>query len=213
MNLLIMGLPGAGKGTQAAKIVEKFNVAHISTGDMFRAAMANQTEMGILAKSYIDKGDLVPDEVTNGIVKERLVQDDIKEKGFLLDGYPRTIEQAQALDENLADLGIELQGVINIEIDPSKLVERLSGRIIHKETGETFHKVFNPPVGDYKEEDFYQREDDKPESVKRRLEVNIAQGQPIIVHYRAKGLVHDIEGDQDIDLVFQAIDTVLSKLQ
>ncbi|HEM3705365.1 TPA: adenylate kinase [Streptococcus suis] len=213
MNLLIMGLPGAGKGTQAAKIVEKFNVAHISTGDMFRAAMANQTEMGILAKSYIDKGDLVPDEVTNGIVKERLVQDDIKEKGFLLDGYPRTIEQAHALDENLADLGIELQGVINIEIDPSKLVERLSGRIIHKETGETFHKVFNPPVGDYKEEDFYQREDDKPESVKRRLEVNIAQGQPIIDHYRAKGLVHDIEGNQDIDLVFQAIDTVLSKLQ
>ncbi|MFU8726793.1 adenylate kinase [Streptococcus suis] len=213
MNLLIMGLPGAGKGTQAAKIVEKFNVAHISTGDMFRAAMANQTEMGILAKSYIDKGDLVLDEVTNGIVKERLVQDDIKEKGFLLDGYPRTIEQAHALDENLADLGIELQGVINIEIDPSKLVERLSGRIIHKETGETFHKVFNPPVGDYKEEDFYQREDDKPESVKRRLEVNIAQGQPIIDHYRAKGLVHDIEGDQDIDLVFQAIDTVLSKLQ
>ncbi|HEM3718102.1 TPA: adenylate kinase [Streptococcus suis] len=213
MNLLIMGLPGAGKGTQAAKIVEKFNVAHISTGDMFRAAMANQTEMGVLAKSYIDKGDLVPDEVTNGIVKERLVQDNIKEKGFLLDGYPRTIEQAHALDANLAELGIELQGVINIEIDPSKLIERLSGRIIHKETGETFHKVFNPPVGDYKEEDFYQREDDKPESVKRRLEVNIAQGQPIIDHYRAKGLVHDIEGDQDIELVFQAIDDVLSKLQ
>ncbi|HEM3702420.1 TPA: adenylate kinase [Streptococcus suis] len=213
MNLLIMGLPGAGKGTQAAKIVEKFKVAHISTGDMFRAAMANQTEMGILAKSYIDKGDLVPDEVTNGIVKERLVQDDIKEKGFLLDGYPRTIEQAHALDASLADLGIELQGVINIEIDPAKLVERLSGRIIHKETGETFHKIFNPPVGDYKEEDFYQREDDKPESVQRRLEVNIAQGQPIIDHYRNKGLVHDIEGDQDIELVFQAIDDVLSKLQ
>ncbi|HFI0634377.1 TPA: adenylate kinase [Streptococcus suis] len=213
MNLLIMGLPGAGKGTQAAKIVEKFNVAHISTGDMFRAAMANQTEMGILAKSYIDKGDLVPDEVTNGIVKERLVQDDIKEKGFLLDGYPRTIEQAHALDASLADLGIELQGVINIEIDPAKLVERLSGRIIHKETGETFHKIFNPPVGDYKEGDFYQREDDKPESVQRRLEVNIAQGQPIIDHYRNKGLVHDIEGDQDIDVVFAAIDTVLTKLK
>lgn len=213
MNLLIMGLPGAGKGTQAAKIVEKFNVAHISTGDMFRAAMANQTEMGLLAKSYIDKGDLVPDEVTNGIVKERLLQDDIKEKGFLLDGYPRTIEQAYALDASLAELGIELQGVINIDIDSSKLIERLSGRIIHIETGETFHKIFNPPVGDYNEEDYYQREDDKPESVKRRLEVNIAQGQPIIDHYRAKGLVHDIEGDQDIELVFQAIDKVLSKLQ
>ena len=212
MNLLIMGLPGAGKGTQAAKIVEKFGVAHISTGDMFRAAMANQTEMGLLAKSYIDKGDLVPDEVTNGIVKERLAQDDIQEKGFLLDGYPRTIEQAHALDAALADLGIELQGVVNIEIDPSKLLERLSGRIIHKETGETFHKVFNPPAAGYDENDFYQREDDKPESVKRRLEVNIAQGEPIIAHYREKGLVHDIEGDQDIEVVFSDIDKVLSKL-
>ena len=212
MNLLIMGLPGAGKGTQAAKIVEKFGVAHISTGDMFRAAMANQTEMGLLAKSYIDKGDLVPDEVTNGIVKERLSQDDIKEKGFLLDGYPRTIEQAHALDAALADLGLELQGVVNIEIDPSKLLERLSGRIIHKETGETFHKVFNPPAAGYDENVFYQREDDKPESVKRRLEVNIAQGDPIIAHYRSKGLVHDIEGDQDIEVVFSDIDKVLKVL-
>ncbi|EGV06973.1 adenylate kinase [Streptococcus constellatus subsp. pharyngis SK1060 = CCUG 46377] len=132
MNLLIMGLPGAGKGTQAAKIVEKFGVAHISTGDMFRAAMANQTEMGVLAKSYIDKGELVPDEVTNGIVKERLSQDDIKEKGFLLDGYPRTIEQAHALDEILTALGLVLDGVVNIEVDPNSLLERLSGRIIHK---------------------------------------------------------------------------------
>lgn len=212
MNLLIMGLPGAGKGTQAAKIVEKFGIAHISTGDMFRAAMANQTDMGLLAKSYIDKGDLVPDEVTNGIVKERLGQADIKEKGFLLDGYPRTIEQAHALDAALADLGIQLQGVINIEIDSSKLLERLSGRIIHKETGETFHKVFNPPAAGYNENDYYQREDDKPESVKRRLEVNMAQGDPIIAHYREKGLVHDIEGDQDIEIVFSDIDKVLSNL-
>ena len=158
MNLLIMGLPGAGKGTQAAKIVEEFGVAHISTGDMFRAAMANQTEMGVLAKSFIDKGELVPDEVTNGIVKERLAQDDIKEKGFLLDGFPRTIEQAHSLDQILVDLGLELDGVINIEVDPSCLLERLSGRIIHRETGETYHKVFNPPA-DYKEEDYYQRED------------------------------------------------------
>lgn len=212
MNLLIMGLPGAGKGTQAAKIVEKFHVAHISTGDMFRAAMANQTEMGVLAKSYIDKGELVPDEVTNGIVKERLSQDDIKETGFLLDGYPRTIEQAHALDETLAELGIELEGVINIEVNPDYLLERLSGRIIHRETGETFHKVFNPPV-DYKEEDYYQREDDKPETVKRRLDVNIAQGEPIIAHYRAKGLVHDIEGNQDINDVFKDIEKVLTNLK
>ena len=212
MNLLIMGLPGAGKGTQAAKIVEKFHVAHISTGDMFRAAMANQTEMGVLAKSYIDKGELVPDEVTNGIVKERLSQDDIKETGFLLDGYPRTIEQAHALDKTLAELGIELEGVINIEVNPACLLERLSGRIIHRETGETFHKGFNPPV-DYKEEDYYQREDDKPETVKRRLDVNIAQGEPIIAHYRAKGLVHDIEGNQDINDVFKDIKKVLTNLK
>lgn len=212
MNLLIMGLPGAGKGTQAAKIVEHFNVAHISTGDMFRAAIANQTEMGVLAKSYIDKGELVPDQVTNGIVKERLSQDDIKQTGFLLDGYPRTIEQANALDKTLAELDLALDGVINIEVDPNSLLERLSGRIIHRETGETFHKVFNPPA-DYKEEDYYQREDDKPETVKRRLDVNIAQGQPIIDHYRSKGLVHDIQGNQDINDVFSAIEKVLTNLK
>ena len=212
MNLLIMGLPGAGKGTQAAKIVEQFHVAHISTGDMFRAALANETEMGVLAKSYISKGELVPDEVTNGIVKERLAQNDIKETGFLLDGYPRTIDQAHALDQILADLGIQLDAVINIEVNPDSLLERLSGRIIHRETGETFHKVFNPPV-DYKEEDYYQREDDKPETVKRRLDVNIAQGQPIIDHYRAQGLVHDIQGNQEIEAVFSDIEKVLSNLK
>ena len=212
MNLLIMGLPGAGKGTQAAKIVENFKVAHISTGDMFRAAMANQTEMGLLAKSYIDKGELVPDNVTNGIVKERLAQADIKESGFLLDGFPRTIDQAYALDEILEDLGIKLDGVINIEVDPNSLLERLSGRIIHRETGETFHKEFNPPVN-YKEEDYYQREDDKPETVKRRLDVNIAQGEPILSHYRQMNLVHDIQGNQDINDVFTDIKKVLTKLK
>jgi len=213
MNLLIMGLPGAGKGTQAAKIVEKFGVAHISTGDMFRAAMANKTEMGVLAKSFIDKGELVPDEVTNGIVKERLAQDDIAEKGFLLDGYPRTIEQAHALDETLSNLDLKLDGVINIEANPESLIERLSGRIINRKTGETFHKVFNPPVGDYNEDDFYQREDDKPETVKRRLDVNIAQGAPIIEHYRKAGIVFDVQGNQDIDDVFADIVKAISSLK
>ena len=213
MNLLIMGLPGAGKGTQAAKIVEKFGLVHISTGDMFRAAMANKTEMGVLAKSFIDKGELVPDEVTNGIVKERLAQADIAEKGFLLDGYPRTIEQAHALDETLNNLNLRLDGVINIDVNPDSLVERLSGRIINRKTGETFHKVFNPPVGDYNEDDFYQREDDKPETVKRRLDVNIAQGAPILSHYRQSGLVYDIQGNQDIDAVFADIADVVAKLK
>ena len=179
---------------------------------MFRAAMANQTEMGVLAKSFIDKGELVPDEVTNGIVKERLAQDDIKEKGFLLDGFPRTIEQAHALDQILVDLGLELDGVINIEVDPSCLLERLSGRIIHRETGETYHKVFNPPA-DYKEEDYYQREDDKPETVKRRLDVNIAQGEPIIAHYRELGLVSDIQGNQDIDDVFADVKKAIAAIK
>lgn len=212
MNLLIMGLPGAGKGTQAAKIVEKFNIIHISTGDMFRSAIANQTKMGKLAKSFMDKGELVPDEVTNGIVKERLAQADVSEKGFLLDGYPRTIEQAHALDIILAELGMSLDGVVNIEVDPSLLLERLSGRIIHRETGETFHKVFNPPASGYDEKDYYQREDDKPETVKRRLDVNIKQGTPIITHYREKGIVYDIEGNDEINSVFANISKVISSL-
>ncbi|WP_438832294.1 adenylate kinase [Streptococcus pluranimalium] len=213
MHLLIMGLPGAGKGTQAAKIVDTYGVSHISTGDMFRAAMKNETEMGKLAKSFIDKGELVPDEVTNGIVKERLEESDIKENGFLLDGYPRTLEQAHALDKTLAELGLTLNGVINIDVNPDSLVERLSGRIIHKETGETFHKVFNPPAGEYNEDDYYQREDDKPETVKRRLDVNIAQGQPILDHYREQNLVTDIEGNQEIDQVFKDVKEAIDRIK
>lgn len=213
MHLLIMGLPGAGKGTQAAKIVDTYGVSHISTGDMFRAAMKNETEMGKLAKSFIDKGELVPDEVTNGIVKERLAESDIKENGFLLDGYPRTLEQAHALDKTLAELGLTLNGVINIDVNPDSLVERLSGRIIHKETGETFHKVFNPPAGGYNEDDYYQREDDKPETVKRRLDVNIAQGQPILDHYREQNLVTDIEGNQEIDQVFKDVKEAIDRIK
>ncbi len=193
MNLLIMGLPGAGKGTQAAKIVEEFGVAHISTGDMFRAAMANQTEMGTLAKSFIDKGELVPDEVTNGIVKERLAESDIAEKGFLLDGYPRTIEQAHALDETLKALGIKLDGVINIEVNPESLVERLSGRFICRSCGATYHKVFNP--------------------TKVEGTCDIAQGEPIIAHYRELGLVSDIQGNQDIDDVFADVKKAIAAIK
>ena len=129
-----------------------------------------------------------------------------------MDGFPRTIEQAHALDQILVDLGLELDGVINIEVDPSCLLERLSGRIIHRETGETYHKVFNPPA-DYKEEDYYQREDDKPETVKRRLDVNIAQGEPIIAHYRELGLVSDIQGNQDIEDVFADVKKAIAAIK
>ena len=214
MNLLIMGLPGAGKGTQAEMIVDTYGVQHISTGDMFRAAMKNETEMGKLAKSFIDKGELVPDEVTNGIVKERLGQDDIKQSGFLLDGFQRTIEQAVALDKMLVDLGITLDAVIDIKVNPDILVDRLSGRFICRTCGATYHKLFNPTTvagtcdkcGGH---DFYQREDDKPETVKNRLDINIKQGAPILEHYAQKGLVKEVDGQQDIDLVSKAIKEIL----
>ena len=214
MNLLIMGLPGAGKGTQAEFIVKNYGVNHISTGDMFRAAIKNETEMGKLAKSFIDKGELVPDEVTNGIVKERLAQEDIKASGFLLDGYPRTFDQALALDAMLEELGITLDGVVNIEVDPSRLVERLSGRYICRNCGATYHKIFNPTkvegicdvCGSH---DLYQRADDVPETVKNRLDVNIKESAPILGHYEMLGLVKSIDGGQEIAKVTEDIKAVL----
>lgn len=214
MNLLIMGLPGAGKGTQAELIVKNYGVNHISTGDMFRAAMKNETEMGKLAKSYIDKGALVPDEVTNGIVKERLAQDDIKASGFLLDGYPRTFDQAEALDKMLVELGIKLDAVINIEVNPDILVERLSGRYICRTCGATYHKLFKPTkvegtcdvCGGH---DLYQRADDVPETVKNRLEVNIKESAPILKHYTELGLVKSIDGGQAMEKVTEDIQAVL----
>ena len=204
MNLLIMGLPGAGKGTQAEFIVK----------NMFRAAMKNETEMGKLAKSYIDKGALVPDEVTNGIVKERLAQDDIKASGFLLDGYPRTFDQAEALDKMLVELGIKLDAVINIEVNPDILFERLSGRYICRTCGATYHKLFKPTkvegtcdvCGGH---DLYQRADDVPETVKNRLEVNIKESAPILKHYTELGLVKSIDGGQAMEKVTEDIQAVL----
>lgn len=214
MNLLIMGLPGAGKGTQAEFIVKNYGVNHISTGDMFRAAMKNETEMGKLAKSFIDKGALVPDEVTNGIVKERLAQDDIKESGFLLDGYPRTFDQALALDSMLLELGIKLDGVVNIEVDPSILVDRLSGRYICRNCGSTYHKIFNPTKVEGTcdvcgSKDLYQRADDVPETVKNRLDVNIKESAPILTHYEELGLIKAIDGGQEIAKVTEDIKAVL----
>ena len=181
---------------------------------MFRAAMKNETEMGKLAKSFIDKGELVPDEVTNGIVKERLAQDDIKASGFLLDGYPRTIDQAHALDTMLEELGIKLDAVVNIVVNPNILVDRLSGRYICRNCGATYHKIFNPTkvegtcdvCGSH---DLYQRADDVPETVKNRLDVNIKESAPIIEHYTELGLVKNIEGEQEISQVTDDIKKVL----
>lgn len=213
MNFILMGLPGAGKGTQAERIVAEYGLPHISTGDMFRAAMANETELGLKAKSYMDQGALVPDEVTNGIVKERLAEPDA-EKGFLLDGFPRTLDQAKALDEMLADLNKKLDAVIDIHVPEEVLVERLAGRFMCRNCGATYHKLFNPP----KEEgtcdrcgshDFYQREDDKPETVKNRLAVNIKSSEPILTYYKDKGLLQSIDGDRDIDAVFEDVQKII----
>ena len=216
MNLVLMGLPGAGKGTQAQYIVKDFDIPHISTGDIFRAAMENETPMGLQAKQFIDKGELVPDEVTNGIVQERLAQDDVKD-GFMLDGFPRNLAQAEALNAMLEADGKKLDAVINIHVDPEVLVDRLSGRYICKECGATYHKLYNQPkvegtcdvCGSH---DFYQRDDDKPATVKNRLAVNIKLNTPLIDFYEKQGCLYQIDGEQDIDKVYQAIKEVLTNL-
>ncbi|MDQ0215731.1 adenylate kinase [Oikeobacillus pervagus] len=212
MNLVLMGLPGAGKGTQAEKIVEKYGIPHISTGDMFRAAMAEGTDLGLKAKSFMDKGELVPDEVTIGIVRERLAKDDCQ-KGFLLDGFPRTVAQADALENILADFGKKIDYVINVAVDKDILMERLTGRRICKDCGATYHLVFNAPknegVCDRCSGELYQRADDNEETVQNRLDVNLKQTQPLLDFYSEKGYLKDINGQQDIDKVFEDIDQLL----
>ena len=217
LNLMLMGLPGAGKGTQAEKIVDEYKIPHISTGDIFRAAMKNGTPMGLEAKKFIDKGELVPDEVTNGIVKERLAKDDVND-GYMLDGFPRNMAQAEALDEFGKELGKSLNCVINIHVDPESLMERLTGRYICRDCGATYHKVFNPTKvegtcdrgGGH---EFFQREDDKPETVKNRLDVNIKMNTPLLDFYKKQGLLHEVNGNQDIDKVFADIKEILDQIK
>ena len=210
-----MGLPGAGKGTQAEKIVDQYGIPHISTGDMFRAAMKEGTELGLQAKSFMDKGELVPDEVTIGIVRERLSKDDCR-KGFLLDGFPRTVPQAEALENILANLERKIDYVINIDVDKSILVERLTGRRICKNCGATYHLVFNPPaaegVCDRCGGELYQRTDDNAETVQNRLEVNIKQAKPLLDFYEAKGYLRTLNGQRDISVVFADIKQLLGGL-
>jgi adenylate kinase len=215
VNLVLMGLPGAGKGTQAEKIVEKYGIPHISTGDMFRAAMKEGTDLGLQAKSFMDKGELVPDEVTIGIVRERLSKDDCQ-KGFLLDGFPRTVPQADALENLLADLNRKIDFVINIDVDKSILMERLTGRRICKDCGATYHLVFNPPAKegtcDRCGGELYQRADDNAETVQNRLDVNIKQSKPLLDFYKTKGYLRTIDGQRDIDEVFVDIEQLLRGL-
>jgi adenylate kinase len=210
-----MGLPGAGKGTQAERIVEKYDIPHISTGDMFRAAMKEETDLGLQAKSFIDKGELVPDEVTIGIVRERLGKNDCQ-KGFLLDGFPRTVAQAVALEGILADLNKQIDYVINIEVNKDILMDRLTGRRICKQCGSTYHLIFNPPATpgecDKCGGELYQRADDNEETVANRLEVNLKQTEPLLKFYNEKGYLRNINGEQDIDIVFVDVNHLLGGL-
>ncbi|WP_353418560.1 adenylate kinase [Staphylococcus delphini] len=216
MNIILMGLPGAGKGTQASEIIKKYPIPHISTGDMFRKAIKDETELGKEAKSYMDRGELVPDEVTVGIVKERISEDDAK-KGFLLDGFPRTIEQAEALNSILEELGRTIDAVVNIEVPEEELMNRLTGRRICETCGTTYHLVFNPPkvegICDIDGGKLYQREDDNPETVANRLEVNVKQSKPILAFYNQKGLLKNIDGSKHIDEVTSDVIEILESLK
>ena len=204
-----MGPPGAGKGTQAANIVTKYGVCHISTGDMFRSAIKNGTEMGKLAQSYMEKGELVPDSVTVGIVKERLSQTDCSEKGFLLDGFPRNLDQAHSLDVILNELGYALDGVIDVSVENQILINRIIGRRICKKCGATFHVEFNKPqvegVCDVCGGELYTRKDDTLETAENRLSVYSSQTQPLLDFYAERGLLVNINGDQEVEKVFADI--------
>ncbi|MGI5891208.1 MAG: adenylate kinase [Bacillota bacterium] len=204
MKIVLLGPPGAGKGTQAEVLVKKLFLPHISTGDMFRAAISSGTPLGAEAKSYMDKGLLVPDEVTIGIIKDRISQADCKE-GFLLDGFPRTVKQAEALDELLAQMNDKLTAVLNINVPLDKLITRLTGRRMCRKCGNIYHLLYNPPnvedVCDVCGGELYQRSDDKEETVKNRLKVYEEQTAPLIAYYEQKNILHNIDGDQPINAV------------
>ena len=212
MHILLMGHHGAGTGTQAANLVKEFTISHISTGDMFRAAIKAGTELGKQAKACIDAGNLVPDEITIGIVRERLSQDDCK-KGFILDGFPRTVEQADALTEILSDLGLKLKSVLDVNVPSADLVERAVGRRICKSCGATYHIKFNPSkvegVCDECGGELFQRPDDTEETMKNRLSVYDAQTKPLIDYYTKAGLYVEVDGRQELGKVFADIVDIL----
>ena len=214
MYILLMGPPGAGKGTQAEKLIREYGIPQISTGDMFRAAVKSGTALGKEAKSYMDKGALVPDSVTVGIVKERLAQDDCK-KGWILDGFPRTTAQASALDAILHDLGIQLTAVLDFNVNRDDLVKRVSGRLVCRQCGASFHKEFPPPkqegVCDNCGGELYQRADDNEVTVRERLAVYDTSTKPLIDYYKVSGRYYEINGDQSMDKVFADVQAALKK--
>lgn len=212
MKLVLLGPPGAGKGTQASGIVKQYNVPHISTGDIFRKNIKEQTALGKKAKEYMDQGLLVPDELVVEIVEDRLKEDDAR-AGFLLDGFPRTQKQAQALDEVLTKMDSKLNKVVNIEVAKEILVGRAVGRRICKDCGDTYHIEFNPSkkegVCDSCSGDLYQRSDDNEETVSKRIEVYLNETKPLIDYYTQKGLLVSVDGTKDIREVFEDIKKAL----
>jgi adenylate kinase len=213
MNIILFGPPGAGKGTQAKKMVDFYGIPQISTGDILRANVREGTELGLAAKAYMDKGELVPDDVLIGIIKNRLKEDDCK-KGFILDGYPRTIPQADALAVILDEIEKPIDVVLNLEVPDEELVERISGRLMCK-CGASYHRTFNPPkkddVCDICGSEVYQRADDKEEAVQNRLNVYKKQTQPLINYYEIQGILVTLDGTRDIDDVFEDIKAILEK--
>lgn len=212
MNILIMGGPGAGKGTVSAKIVEKFSLLHISTGDIFRSEIRKQTELGLLAKSYIDKGQLVPDEVTNPMVKSFLESQDTS-KGYLLDGYPRTLAQAKAFDELVKGTDLEVEKVVNLHLPFDVLTDRITGRRICRECKEIYHITSKPSkvegVCDTCGGELYQRKDDTAESLKIRLEAYCENALPILDYYADKGIVGIVDADQSREDVWKDVEKML----
>lgn len=208
MRLVLLGPPGAGKGTQASAIVNRYNIPHISTGDIFRANIKEGTELGKKAKDYMNKGLLVPDELVVSIVKDRLTKEDCK-YGFLLDGFPRTVSQAESLDAELLSMGTKLDKVINIDAESKVLIERAIGRRICKECGATYHIKFNPPkvegVCDLDSSPLFQRDDDIEETVATRIQVYFDQTQPLIDYYQDKGLILNVDGIKPIDEIYKLI--------
>ncbi|MDO4732037.1 MAG: adenylate kinase [Bacillota bacterium] len=203
MKIVLLGPPGAGKGTQAEGLVKKLFIPHISTGDMFRAAISSGTALGMEAKRYIDQGKLVPDEITEGIIMDRIAQPDCR-GGFLLDGFPRTLPQAMALEEMLKDQG-GLDAVLDISVEPEHLIVRLTGRRMCKKCGAIYHLHYNAPqqenVCDLCGGELFQRDDDTEETVKNRLSVYSEQTAPLIEFYQKKGLLHVVEGNHPINTV------------
>lgn len=212
MKIIMLGAPGAGKGTQAKRIAEKYAIPHISTGDIFRANIKNGTELGTKAKAYMDQGLLVPDELTCDLVMDRIQQDDCK-NGFVLDGFPRTIPQAEALDQALNKIGQKMDFAVDVDVPDDNIVNRMGGRRACLSCGATYHIEFNPTkaegICDACGAETVLRDDDKPETVQKRLGVYHDQTQPLIDYYEKQGILKSVDGTQPMEAVFQAIVGIL----